>query len=129
MRANVISARSDAGPARPSGKQRVSAALRETRQKLANEDPLKPKPEYELLTMFVRNELGAAVTMPALSIIFSLASMFWAPVNEAIVWLLLVISSKVVLLELCRRFLAAPHADIDVKIWKRRFIYCELLNG
>ncbi len=79
--------------------------------------------------MFVRNELGAAFTMPALSIIFSLASMFWAPINEAILWLLLVIGAKVTLLEACRRFLSTPAAEIDPKAWKRRFVICELLNG
>ena len=32
--------------------------------------------------MFVRNELGAAVTMPALYALFALACMFWAPTGE-----------------------------------------------
>ena len=107
----------------------AASALRQTRHKLAHGEGSKPEFDYELLAMFVRNELGAAVTMPALSIIFSLASMFWAPITEAILWLLLVIGAKVALLETCRRFLATPRSEIDVRVWKRRFVICELLNG
>ena len=34
--------------------------------------------------MFVRNELSARVTIPLLAVIFSLASMFWAPVRAGL---------------------------------------------
>jgi len=79
--------------------------------------------------MFVRNELGAIATIQLLAVVFSLASMFWAPVGEAIAWLLLVIFSKVVLLELCRRFLATPREDVDIGVWTRRLIMAELIAG
>ncbi|MEM1371381.1 MAG: sensor histidine kinase, partial [Pseudomonadota bacterium] len=109
--------------------QRNAHAVRQTREKLVNGSDIKPEFEYELLTMFVRNELGAAVTMPALSIIFSLASLFWATAWEAALWLTIVISAKVVLLELCRRFLNTPRHEINVKKWRRYFVCAELLNG
>jgi two-component system cell cycle sensor histidine kinase PleC len=79
--------------------------------------------------MFVRNELGAIATIQLLAVIFSLASMFWAPVGQAIAWLLLVIFSKVVLLELCRRFVATPRASLDIQQWTRRLILAELVAG
>jgi len=79
--------------------------------------------------MFVRNELGAIATIQLLAIIFSLASMFWAPVGQAIAWLLLVIASKVMLLELCRRFLSLPRAGIDIGTWTRRLVMAELVAG
>lgn len=110
-------------------RRRESARLKEQREKLALGTGLKPEFEHELLAMFVRNELGAAVTMPALSVIFSLASMFWAPFHQAVFWLLLVIGAKVLLLECSRRFLATPRAEIDLRVWRRRFVICELLNG
>ena len=103
--------------------------LRETRERLAQGGEIKPEFQYELISMFVRNELGAVATIQLLAIIFSLASMFWAPVTEAIVWLLLVIFAKVALLELCRRFLATPRTDINVAIWRRRLVLAELVSG
>ncbi len=114
---------------RRDARMRTSDTLRDQRERLINGTSVKPEFEYELLTMFVRNELGAAVTMPALSIIFSIASVFWASAWEAATWVILVIGAKVLLLELCRRFLAAPRQEINIRQWKRRFVIAELLNG
>ena len=103
--------------------------LREVRERLIQRSDIRPEFQYELVSMFVRNELGAIATIQLLAVIFSLASMFWAPIGEAIAWLLLVIFAKVVLLELCRRFLAMPRAEIDIKVWTRRLILAELVGG
>jgi len=103
--------------------------LKERRARLAAGTSIKPEFEYELLTMFVRNELGAAVTMPALYALFAIACMFWAPTLDAVVWLVIVIGAKVVLLDQGRRFLAAPPAQVNVRQWQRRFVLLELLNG
>jgi two-component system, cell cycle sensor histidine kinase PleC len=110
-------------------KIRTSEKLKATRTQLNNATEENEDFDYELLMMFVRNELSAAVTMPALTIIFSLASMFWAPAYQGITWLLLVISAKVVLLELCRRFAATARENVDVRVWQRRFFMAEFLNG
>ena len=103
--------------------------LRATRQKLVNSSDSKPEFDYELLAMFVRNELGAIATIQLLAAVFALASMFWAPWQEASLWLMLVVISKVTLLELCRRFVATARADIDTRVWRRRFILAELIGG
>jgi two-component system cell cycle sensor histidine kinase PleC len=88
-----------------------------------------PELDYEMLAMFVRNERSAATTIWALAVIFSLASMFWAPKFEAGMWLILVIATKVALLELCRRFTSVAPDAVDVHLWRRRFIAAELLSG
>ena len=103
--------------------------VREARARLAQGTDIKPEFAYELLSMFVRNEFGAVATIQLLAVIFSLASMFWAPMTEAIVWLLLVIAAKVLLLELCRRFLATPRSELIVGVWRRRLIMAELIGG
>ncbi len=79
--------------------------------------------------MFVRNELGAKWTIVLLATIFSLAASYWAPKIEAGLWLSLVILSKVVLLELCRRFKNQPVGEVNVGLWRRRLILAELLSG
>ena len=60
-----------------------SEQLREARQKLATGTDVRPEFEYELLLMFVRNEMSAQSHMWLLAFIFSLASMFWAPWQQA----------------------------------------------
>lgn len=114
---------------RREARARAFSDLQATRARLAAGTSLKPEFEYELLTMFARNELGASVTMPALYALFAIACMFWAPPAEAIIWLITVITAKVVLLDQCRRFLTIPAAKVNVRRWRRRLILFELLSG
>lgn len=118
-----------ANPRQPRERDRSSEKLREARQRLAQGSDIRPEFQYELLSMFVRNELAAIATIQLLAVIFSLASMFWAPATEAIAWLLLVIFSKVILLELCRRFLGTARPEINLATWHRRLVLAELVSG
>ncbi len=110
-------------------RKRAADDLKAARARLAAGTSFEPEFEYELLAMFARSELGAAVTMPALYALFAIASMFWAPVLDAIVWLVIVIGAKVILLDQGRRFLALAPAQVNVGLWRRRFFIIELMNG
>ena len=110
-------------------KGRQPAPIRETRERLVHGTTLKPEFEYELTLMFVRNELSAQATILFLAAIFSLASMFWAPWTQAVIWLMLVIAAKVILLECCRRFQALPPGEVNVRQWRRRLIVAEAVSG
>jgi two-component system cell cycle sensor histidine kinase PleC len=105
------------------------AQLREVRARLAQGSTIKPEFEYELLSMFARNELSARVTLPLLALIFSLASMFWAPMLQASAWLAMVVSAKFFMIAACRKFLAEPRGKTPVGQWRRRFTWLELANG
>ena len=50
-------------------KRRAYRSVQEAREKLAYKSGYKPEFEYELLMMFVKNELSAAVTTPLLAIV------------------------------------------------------------
>ncbi len=103
--------------------------LREAREKLAQGSDIKPEFEYELVSMFARNEMAAKATILLLAVVFSLASMFWAPRLEAMAWLLLVVFAKVALLQLCHRFLTTPQSEVNVSDWRRRLFLAELVSG
>jgi len=107
----------------------MQAHLREIRAKLSHNTVLKPEFEYELLAMFVRNELSARVTLPLLAVLFSLASMFWAPVIQASAWLATVISAKFFMIAACRQFMALPRTEVNVDKWRTKFIWLELASG
>jgi two-component system cell cycle sensor histidine kinase PleC len=107
----------------------VQAHVREFRARLSQGTVLKPEFEYELLAMFVRNELSARVTLPLLAVIFSLASMFWAPVLQASAWLAMVISVKFFMIAACRKYLAQPRGEVRVDKWRRMFTWLELASG
>jgi two-component system cell cycle sensor histidine kinase PleC len=114
---------------RLAARERQAAHLREARQKLTLGNGLKPAFAYELTLMFVRNELAAQSTIMLLAAIFSLASMFWAPWTQALLWLSLVIAAKVILLECCRRFQSLRPADVDIRQWRRHLFIAEAING
>jgi two-component system, cell cycle sensor histidine kinase PleC len=107
----------------------VHAHIRELRARLSQGTELKPEFEYELLSMFARNEMSARVTLPLLAVIFSLASMFWAPVVQASAWLATVISMKFFMIAACRSFLAQPRGQVRVDVWRNKFIWLELGSG
>src|SRR5690606_649262 len=115
-------------PGRAGGGATADARLREPRERPAASGS-RPSFEYDLLAMFVRNELSAQAAILLLAVIFSLASMFWAPWTEAIIWLFIVIAAKVVLLECCCRFLSTPSTEIDTTVWRRRLSLAEAING
>jgi two-component system cell cycle sensor histidine kinase PleC len=111
------------------GGRQAARGVSIARHRLVNGTDAEPDFEHDLNLMFVRNELAAQGTLLFLAVIFSLASMFWAHWSQAVVWLALVIGAKVLLLELCRRYVATPAAEIDLKFWRRRLMFAEGTNG
>lgn len=103
--------------------------LKAYRDRLASGTDIKPEFEYELLAMFARNEISAPLAMPALCIIFSIASMFWASWKEAGAWIAAVILTKWLMHVQCKKLLATPRPDVNVAEWRRFFLLLELLNG
>jgi len=114
---------------RHAARKRADDGVRAARDRLTRRSEIKPEFEYELISVFARNELSASVTIWALAAIFALASMFWAPWIEGCLWLILVIMSKVTLLELCRRFIAQVRPDDDLGPWRRKFFLAEAFSG
>jgi two-component system cell cycle sensor histidine kinase PleC len=89
----------------------------------------KPEFEYELLSMFVKNELGAMLTMPLLAIIIALASMFWAPPGEAMIWLGVLFLARSMQMSVCYAFHGVPRAEVDVRRWRATLVGVEALYG
>lgn len=118
-----------AKPPRPLRRSRSDDELRSFRDRLTHGTTHKPEFEYELLTMFARNETSAPFAMPALCFIFYIASMFWSSFVEATMWIAIVSIARVYMLDQCRRLLSIPRADVNVGQWRRHFIRIELING
>lgn len=123
--------RTTAARRKPRTRQRVGggSAYRNIRSQLKHSIHDKKEFDYDLLAMFVRNELAAQWSILLLALIFSLASLFWAPYEQAIGWLIIVVFAKVLLLDICRRFMAVPEREMDTKRWKRRLFIAEAVGG
>jgi two-component system cell cycle sensor histidine kinase PleC len=116
-------------PPKPLRRSKPDDELKSFRDRLTHGTEHKPEFEYELLTMFARNETSAPFAMPALCFIFYIASMFWSSFMEATMWIAIVSISRVYMLDQCRRLLAAPRAEVNVGQWRRHLVRIELLNG
>ena len=116
-------------PAAASHKRRASRSVQEAREKLTYKSGGKPEFEHELLLMFVRNELSAAVTTPLLAIIVAMGAMFWAPPRELLIWLGTVFVAKGILISLCRQFIKAPRDDAATPNWRAKITAAEFLYG
>ncbi|MGE3066297.1 MAG: hypothetical protein AB7K67_11960, partial [Hyphomicrobiaceae bacterium] len=121
--------RDDAPPPPRERSAPVRSSVREVRARLAQGTSLKPEFEYELLAMFVRNEVSARVTIPLLAVVFSLTTMFWAPVLQACAWLAIVISFKFFMIAACQRFLALPPSEVHVRKWRHRLTAIAAAGG
>ncbi len=85
--------------------------------------------EYELLTMFAKNELSAAVTTPLLAIVVAMGAMFWSDPRELLLWLCAVFVSKGVLIAVCRSFTKAPREEVNTETWRAKIAAAEFLYG
>ncbi|MEN2494849.1 MAG: Sensor histidine kinase RcsC [Hyphomicrobiaceae bacterium hypho_1] len=81
------------------------------------------------MSIFVQNELAAQWTLVVLALIFSFTSMFWAPEQQAIIWLAIIVIAKISLLEICRKFASTPQKKVNVKVWYRRLFIAEACCG
>src|SRR5262245_51965183 len=127
-----MSVQAEAGSIRSSdakAKRHASRSLREAREKIAYAPERRPEFEYELLMMFVKNELAAAVTTPLLAVIVAMGAMFWAPPRELLIWLGTVFVAKGILISLCRQFIRAPRDDSKTPMWRAKITAAEFLYG
>ena len=110
-------------------KRRAYRSVQEAREKLTYRSGHKPEFEYELLMMFVKNELSAAVTTPLLAVIVAMGAMFWAPPRALLLWLCAIFISKGILIALCRQFAKAPREDSATPMWRAKITSAEFLYG
>ncbi|MGV1014028.1 MAG: sensor histidine kinase, partial [Methyloceanibacter sp.] len=110
-------------------KGRASRSDQGAREKLTSKSAAKPEFEYELLMMFARNELSAAITTPLLAIVVAMGAMFWAPPRELLLWLGTVFVAKGILIALCRQFAKAPRDDATTPVWRAKITAAEFLYG
>ncbi len=115
--------------AEKSNRRRTSQSVHDAREQLTNKSGAKPEFEYDLILMFVKNELGATLTTPILAINVAVATMFWASANDALVWLSMVLIAKGILLALCRQFSNEPRVDAMIPVWRGKLAAAEFLYG
>lgn len=107
---------------------RLSSSVKEARDRLGQKQGAN-RFEYELLIMFARNELTAALSIPLFAVILAVSTSVWAPISDIAFWLGSVFVTKAAILILCRKFTTLSRQEADVALWRRRLIIAELFYG
>ncbi|MEM7192069.1 MAG: ATP-binding protein [Pseudomonadota bacterium] len=110
-------------------KRRAFRSVQEAREQLAYKSGGEPEFDYELLKMFVKNELSAAITTPLLAVVVAMGAMFWSPPRELLLWLCCIFVTKGILVGLCRQFAKASREDANVATWRAKITAAEFLYG
>ncbi|MBN9063270.1 MAG: HAMP domain-containing histidine kinase [Rhizobiales bacterium] len=103
--------------------------LRSLRERLTSSSGLRRAFDHELLRMFARQRSSAALTMVLLAAVLAVLAGNWIAPGPAFIWLAVMCATMTVSLMLGRRFLETPDQNVDIRLWRRRFILGELLQG
>lgn len=114
---------------RPSVPATTSERVREAREQLSNGYGAKPEFQHELMLKFVHNEISAQLTIPLLTTIIALAMAFWAPLEEVVLWFIIVVTGRYVLMRSCHQFARTSIHNVNIAAWRQRLIRVELLYG
>ena len=81
--------------------------------------------KLELLTLYVRNQIGAALALPVMAVIVATSSLVWVPWSQATAWLSAIFLGQGISIALCQKFERLDHDRIDVDDWGNRLAAAE----
>ncbi len=119
-----ISERKEASASR----RQMARKLREARDKIS-ENQTKQEFEYDLLQMFVRNELKTIAPGFALIIFSALACLIWAPYLQVTLWISALVITKLLTSVLCYKFSTLTREKADINSWKSKLAAAEFCYG
>ncbi len=103
--------------------------VRDARDRLTSSTGTRPAFDYELMRMFAQNRLSASLVVLLLVITVGFLSGLWTGATKAAIWTVCVLVIHAVIVTKCRQFLATPEAEINIKLWRIRFVTLDLLFG
>jgi two-component system cell cycle sensor histidine kinase PleC len=114
-----------------SAKRRRAAAqrVREARDRLTSTTGTRPAFDYELLRQFAQNRLSASLVILLLVGTVGFLSSLWTGAVKAGTWTAAVLMIHAVIITKCRQFLAEPQNNINIRVWRLRFIMLDLFFG
>lgn len=112
-------------------KRRRAAAqrVRDARDRLTSTTGTRPVFDYELLRLFAQNRISASLVILLLVGMVGLLSSLWTGAITASVWTVSVLLIHVLIVTKCRKFLATPQSEINIRNSRLTFIALDLLFG
>jgi len=83
--------------------------------------------QRDLLSLFARNQMRVALALPAIALLFAVASLMWTPLTAAGGWLACALAAQAVQLHLCRHYEHSEKSHARVAEWIGMLAASELL--
>ena len=110
-------------------RRQMTSKVREARERLTSSGTGLRAFDIELLRIFARARTSSAVALALLAAVLAAMASVWVQTVMLGVWLALVLTGIGAAFWLARAFLAKTDADLQVRVWKRRFVVGEAVQG
>src|SRR5215213_1163633 len=119
------------GPASDDGsrRRRLAKDVRNVRERLTSSIGLERAFDHDLIRLFAEYRTSASVPLLGLAAAISAVATVWIPLQNALLWLILVTAAMALMLTLSQRFLREDPDSVALETWRRRFILGETLQG
>ncbi|MGO4740777.1 sensor histidine kinase [Bosea sp. 2KB_26] len=107
----------------------VTREVKSVRERLTSTTGLERAFDYELLRVFAQYRMHGSVGALVLAVCIATAAWFWVPAYQVTTWLGVVILASAVMVLLCRRFLAQPAGEVNIRRWRRLLPAAEAFHG
>jgi two-component system cell cycle sensor histidine kinase PleC len=110
-------------------KRRLGARVRQARERLTTSDTGHRGTDLQLLRAYAETRVNSAVSATALILTMSALSLYWAPSQRIIIWLVLAFSSLILCYGTAKNLASVPDDKVTVKQWRTKFVCTELVHG
>jgi two-component system cell cycle sensor histidine kinase PleC len=103
--------------------------VRDARDRLTSTTGTRPAFDYELLRQFAQNRMSASLVILLLIGTVGFLSSIWTGAVAAGTWTSAVLVIHAITITKCRQFLSEPHASVNARTWRLRFVVLDLFFG
>ena len=127
--AEMIERGRGANPEASARRRQFASQMRIVRERLTSAGSGHRIFDLELLRFYAQSHLSASPAMMLLAFGISCLSTVWMSALDAIIWMSLLTTGFALTRRSVTRFLALSESEIDPKIWRRKFVLAEVIQG
>jgi two-component system, cell cycle sensor histidine kinase PleC len=116
-------------PQAASRRRRLASQMRAARERLTTSDTGLRGADVELLRAYAAMRVNAVVGASALILLAALLSLYIAPAQRVLLWLVAAFGSLLLARGVALRLLALEESRINVKLWRKRFVSTEFTHA
>lgn len=116
-------------PQAASRRKRLSGHIRSARERLTTSDTGLRGADVELLRAYADMRAGAIVAASMLIFLAAIFALYFAPRERVLLWLVAAFGSLILTRQTALRLARLDEAKINVKLWRKRFVFAELAHA